>query len=341
MHAISRVPGVQARLVHLIPSRDLQGPRTIDHDGITVHRIPFDPQNPVSWLGVRTPLQRALAGSDVVHSMAISSLIALGISGVQVPWVHTEHWSALTTPESVSSSLLRASIPIFRRLEKLPDVVTAVCEFLARPLREERGNNRVEIVPCVVEPISLAPRRDRSDGVLRLFATGSLIPRKDPLVAVETLKLLVEDGLDAHLDWLGDGPLRNETLSLAKQLGVRERVTLHGFVSPDRVMSLINQEADLFFGPTRADNFFVGAAEAILSGCPVVLGSTGGQGEYVSPTVGELVSVQDPTAYAEAIKSVIERTEGMTSEQIAATIGERFSSERVGAEYADIYKSLL
>lgn len=337
--AIAAQPDVELRLIHLIPARDVVGPARIVYEGLDVLRIPFDPKDPRTWLGVRRPLAAALEGSDLVHSMAISSLIALRTVRVPAPWVHTEHWSALTTPSSVSG-VLRRTIPLFRRLLRRPDLVTAVVDFLARPIREERGGRPVAVIPCIVDPIETAPRRSREDGALHLFSTGGLIGRKDPHVAVRTVRELRDRGVDARLHWLGDGPERASTEELAAELGVSEAVTLHGIVAPDEVMRTISREGDLFFGPTRADNFFVGAAEAILAGRPVVLGSTGGQGEYVDPAIGELVDVQDPVLYADAIQRVDERTRKLSSEEIAGTIGDRFSSPVVGAAYRAVYGSL-
>src|SRR5699024_11803290 len=67
-------------------------------------------------------------------------------------------------------------------------------------------------------------------GALRMVSTGGLIPRKDPLIAVEVLAQLVERGVDAHLEWLGEGPLRQDTSALAAQLQVSDRLSLPGSV---------------------------------------------------------------------------------------------------------------
>src|SRR5699024_10958252 len=158
----------------------------------------------------------------------------------------------------------RTGLPALSRLLTLPDRVTAVCEFLAHPIRQVRGSAPTDIIPCIVEPGAVTPRRDRSDGALRMVSTGGLIPRKDPLIAVEVLAQLVERGVDAHLEWLGEGPLRQDTSALAAQLQVSDRLSLPGSVDGAGVREALGR-ADLFFGPTRADNFFVSAAEATVA----------------------------------------------------------------------------
>src|SRR5699024_5147646 len=202
-----------------------------------------------------------------------------------------------------------------------------------RPIREIRGERATAVVPCIVEPGQVAQRRDRSDGALRLVSTGGLIERKDPLLAVEVLARLVSRGVDAHLEWLGEGPLRGAVEELARERGVEGRLALPGSRSSAEVREALGR-ADLFFGPTRADNFFVSAAEAIVAGRPVVLGATGGQGEYVQPQVGALVDRQDATAYTEAILEVDARTRTLPAQDIADTIGSAFSEATVGAAYA-------
>ncbi len=324
------------RLVHLVPPRDDDGTRRLVHEGIDVLRIPMDPRRPDQVLRAAGQLRRALRGAGLVHSMAFSALLPLAVHRPRCPWVHTEHWSALTTPETLPA-LARLGLPALSQLLRMPDRVTAVCEFLARPLRAVRGDRPTDVVPCIVEPGPVTPRRNRADGTLRLVSTGGLIPRKDPLIAVETLARLVEDGVDARLEWLGDGPLREETLARAQQLGVAERLELPGTVDGAGVRAALAR-SDLFFGPTRADNFFVSAAEAIVSGRPVVLGATGGQGEYVREEVGALVEVQDAAAYAAAIRDVDARTRSLDAQRIADTIGDAFSSSTVGEGYARVHR---
>lgn len=329
----------EVRVVHLVPPQDDDGTRRLVHEGVEVLRIPMAPSRPETVIGAARQLGAALQGSDLVHSMAFSSLLPLVLRRPPVPWVHTEHWSALTTPQTLPTGA-RATLPMLTRALRAPDRVTAVCEFLADPIRRVRRDRPTEVVPCIVEPGPLSPRRDRTDGALRLVSTGGLIERKDPLVAVRTLAELVRRGIDAHLTWLGDGPLREATADLAVELGVSDRLVLPGNRNGAEVRAALG-DSDLFFGPTRADNFFVSAAEAIVAGRPVVLGSTGGQGEYTDPAIGDLVPVQDPVAYADAIQGVDDRTRALTCEQIAGTIGDAFSSETVAGGYRDAYRRAL
>lgn len=327
------------RVVHLVPPQDDDGTRRVSHEGFGVLRIPMDPRNPITVAAAARALPAALAGADLVHTMAFSSLLPFAARRPRLPWVHTEHWSALTTPATLPVPA-RAALPALKHLLKRADRVTAVCDFLAVPIRRVRGTRPTDIVPCIVDPHPLVPRRPRDDGRLLLVSTGGLIERKDPIVAIETVAELVRRGTDVHLTWLGEGPLRAAAEKRARELGVSGRVDLPGSRSNAQVRDALGA-ADLFFGPTRADNFFVSAAEAIVAGRPVVLGATGGQGEYTQPEVGALVDVQDPVAYADAVLAVDARTRDLSSADIAATIGDAFSTPVVGDGYRQTYEAAL
>lgn len=326
-------------VVHLVAPH-LTDPReadvdTIDHDGLRVHRIVMSPQRPIQIRRARRLLEPLLAGADLVHTMAFPTLLAFARSRPGAPWVHTEHWSGLTTPATLPATW-RLALPALRPLLGRPDVVTAVCDYLARPIRAARQGKPTEIVPCIVPaPAALAPRRP-AGRALELVSVGGLIDRKDPLLAVRTLAELVARGHDARLTWAGTGPLHDDVAALAVDLAVADRLTLLGTVDVDGVRAALDA-ADLFFLPTKADNFCVSAAEALVHGRPVVVGATGGQGEYIDTSVGELVGRQNVRAYADAIERVVTTTSELSAEEVAATIGDRFSPETVRRGYRDVY----
>lgn len=315
------------------------GADTVDRDGITVRRFVMSPQRPDQMAAARRALDPLIGRSDVVHTMAFSTLLPFAVRRPDRPWVHTEHWSGLTTPSTLPLAW-RLALPALKPLLRRPDVVTAVCDYLARPVRAVRSGPTT-LVPCIVPPVAdLAPRRPLDHRPLELVGVGGLVDRKDPLLAVEVVAELGRRGLDTRLTWAGSGPLRDETLALAARLGVSDRVNLLGSVDTAGVGAALDA-ADLFFLPTKADNFCVSAAEALVHGRPVVVGATGGQGEYIEPHVGELVAEQTVDAYASTVQRVATATAPLSAEEIAGTIGDRFSAEAVQRGYADAYERAL
>jgi L-malate glycosyltransferase len=324
-------------VLHLAPpSAAASAPDTEDVDGVRVVRVAMDPRRLDHVLRAARAFRRweKELRPDVVHSMAFSSLLPLALRRPDTPWVHTEHWSGLTAPDTVGP-LWRLIAPLTRVL-RLPGVVTAVCEYLARPIRDIRKDRPTLVVPCIVplaEP--LTPRREGASP-LRLVAVGGLIDRKDPLTAVETVAELGRRGVVARLSWVGDGPLRRAVRDRARVAGVDDRVELVGSVPAEAVGTHVD-EADVFLLPTRADNFCTAAAEALAHGRPVVVGHRGGQAEYVDDEVGALVYDQDAAAYADAVVAVRDRLEGVPAERIAARVGTRFSEDVVLSGYEQAY----
>ncbi|WRS30234.1 glycosyltransferase [Actinomycetaceae bacterium MB13-C1-2] len=328
--------GLDVRVVHL--DRDLEAgtSRLSRCDGVQLLRIGMDPANPVSVAKAQAHLRAALKGSDIVHSHAISALPVVSMSRGRIPWIHTEHWSALSSPDS-ASLLLQAVRPAFASLLRLPDVVVAESERLAEPIRRFRGSRPVEIIPCIVPaPRTLAPYRD-AEPTMRLMSTGGVIDRKNPLLAVRTLFELSRRGIDASLRWIGDGDQREEAVALARELGVE--AYFPGSGSPSDVEEAL-AAADIFFGPTKGENFFVAAAEALVNGRPICASDQGGHVEYADPRFCEIVVDQTPEAYAEALIRLRDKTSSVSAEQISNSVAARFSPESVATMYSDIYERI-
>lgn len=338
--------GNQVDMIHLVAPRLFDGRKKYRLGNIRVQVIPMNPKNPLSILKARWQLRKHWQHHDLIHSMAISALLPLVIKRPPKTWIHTEHWSVLTTASTLGP-VMRALVPVAKSMLKRPDLVTAVCEFLARPIREIRGEKPLEIVGCIVKrPEKLVERRkakisdftgENPDSVLKLVSIGGLVDRKDPLLAVQTIKALQARGVQASLTWVGEGPLREAVQSLAVELGISDRVHLLGIMPVEQVYEQLGK-ADLFFGPTKADNFFVSCAEGLSAGRPVVVGSNGGHGEYTDPAVGTLVDDANAQTYAQAIIDTWIRSEGKSAKDISYTLGQQFEPETIGAKYSELYQ---
>ncbi|HEV7148481.1 MAG TPA: glycosyltransferase family 4 protein [Pedococcus sp.] len=325
----------EVTVVHLAPRAAYASAPAHETDGsLRVLRLPLDWRRPVQVLRAVRTLAAMSAEVDLVHSMAFSSLIPLALRRPARPWVHTEHWSGISAPWSLPPGL-RQVTPRLASLLALPDVVAPVCEFLATAIRPRRGRP-TRVVPCIVDRPTPTPARRPVGEVVRLVSVGGLVPGKDPVTAVRTVAELRARGVSCQLTWVGGGPLASEVLEVAEAEGVANLVELVGAVSPQEVARYL-AEADVFLLPTRHENFCVSAAEALASGRPVVIGSCGGQAEYVDQRVGELVHEQTPGAYAEAVQNVLLRLAEVPAEEFSNRVEERFSVDTVRRGYHEVY----
>lgn len=190
------------------------------------------------------------------------------------------------------------------------------------------------IVPL---PESLTPLADLKS--LQLVSVGALNSRKSPDIAVRTLRILRDRGIDASLTWVGDGPLRGEITRLIDELNLKSRVNLAGSVKPDEVPRYLS-DANLFLLPTQAETFYLGAAEALAAGRPVVLGGNGGQRDFVKPPYGLLVDdSHNPVAYADAIMEQVGNSQGKPAEFFQGAIRE-FSDKDFARRMNALYREL-
>lgn len=311
---------------------------------VLVERWPMDPARPDHLWRAARRIAELSEHADVVHSMAVSALAPTWRGRRDgIPWVHTEHWSGLLAPDTLTLGLRAARTGILKLLQA-PDVVAVVSQGLAQGVRQVRSKP-VVVIPNIVDPPAEAhPRRAPETALserdeLRLIGIGGLIDRKDPLRAVQTASALRQRGIPAHLTWVGDGPLRTTVRVAAAQRGVPLRLV--GNQVPARVWDEL-AAADLLLLPTRAETFCVVAAEALAAGRPVVVGDVIGPRDFVEPPTGVLVAPgASPVAWADAVEEVWRSAGAVAAVEIAAPIRERFSAEAHADRVDQVYRSLM
>lgn len=338
--------GHDVRVVHVRLGTTLAMPRPASGlwEGTPVRRVAADPKRPASVLAASRTLAKEMAWADVVHTMAFSSILVTmfpwavrTLTGRSTAWVHTEHWNGVVNPSSVS--------PVWEKLSgvravlRLPHVVTGVTGQLTREMQRFARPHAAMVVPCVVKARgAVVPAPFGTP--LRLAAVGGLIGRKRPLEAVRTIGWLRDHGTEAHMTWVGEGPLRTECEALIAELGLENQVTLTGSVRPADVAGHLSQ-ADLFFLPTAQENFFTSAAEALAAGRAVVATRVGGFSDYANATNSRLVDEVTPESLGRAVLDARDAFKDVPAEDIADPVLERFSPEAVGELFDRAYTTAL
>ena len=337
-HAASMAAaGHDIRVVHLVAAHVDDGTRRTRVMGVPVVRLPMTPSRPHEVLAARRALGTLTAGSDIVHTHAISTLMPYALRRPREPWLHTEHWSGLANGGAALGTIARAGAQVVLRLERRPDVVTTV----SADLRAYRPHGEILTVPNeVTRPSRPAERRAVQLGrdVLQIVGVGGLIERKRPDLAVRTVAALTELGVPARLTWVGDGPLAEHCTALAQSLNVDLELTGQ---LPDDLVGEVLSVNDLFLVPTMAETFFLGAAEALAAGRPVVTSDRGAHTSFLDPSVTEIVSQDDPLTWARAVIDVMHRCEGLTAQDIQDTLPRAFSPEEVAGAYGRAYEAAI
>jgi len=176
----------------------------------------------------------------------------------------------------------------------------------------------------------------------RILCIGRLVPAKGFDLALRALPALAVAHPALSLAIAGAGPERSRLESLAGELGVAERVSFEGWISPERVPARM-AEASLVVLPSRQEGLPVVAVEAAWSGRPIVAADVSGMREVVAHGLtGFLVPAGDQDALARSIDQIVgdpARARGMGREarRLAAR---RFSLSGMLDAYESLYERL-
>ncbi len=151
----------------------------------------------------------------------------------------------------------------------------------------------------------------------------------------------VGEDIEAKLVLVGDGDERPAALSLAAELGLKDKVVFLG--KQDNVEELIPC-ADVLLLPSADESFGLVALEAMSCGVPVVGSRTGGLPEVVADGVcGFLHPVGDVDAMASSALALLEDRELMARFRLAGRQRalDHFDERAIIVQYEDYYKKIL
>lgn len=141
--------------------------------------------------------------------------------------------------------------------------------------------------------------------------------------------------------WLvGDGPAREETAKLARDLGIGDRVRFVGFVPRDEVDAYY-AAADLFVFASMTETQGLVVSEAMAHGLPAVVVVGGGAGAAVRDGENGFLVKNDAETIANAIlKSTDEETLARLSAEAARSV-RGFTSAETTDRVLDVYREVL
>jgi glycosyltransferase involved in cell wall biosynthesis len=155
-----------------------------------------------------------------------------------------------------------------------------------------------------------APPTDRGSKTFDLLWVGIFLRRKALPLALEALSQVKD--LPVRLLIAGDGPMRNQWVSLVRRLGLEDRTQFLGRVDW-REMPALYQRADAFIFTSLKDSFATQVIEAMSQSLPILTLDHFGFGEFVPSSAGIKVPVSNPqetvAALAQAIRRLVESPE--------------------------------
>ncbi len=168
---------------------------------------------------------------------------------------------------------------------------------------------------------------------LRILTVGRLNKQKAYPVAIEALKLLREEGLDARWYVLGEGEERKALEQKIRDLSLEGEFLLPGAVENPYPYF---KQTDLYVHATAYEGKSIAIQEAQTLACPIIVSDIISNRQQVTNEVDGLVAELTPRAIADAIRDLAEHPDK------ARRLGERASMRKIAYEEdMELLKSLI
>ena len=139
-----------------------------------------------------------------------------------------------------------------------------------------------------------------------LFA-GRMIANKNLDLLIEAVALLAGEGARVTVSLVGDGPELFNLINLAKELGVHNQITFHGFLSNNEDVWGLMKKCAVFISPSTREGFGFSVMEAHFAGARLVIADhpNNAATHYLNELDGvTLVSESSARAFADAIRDL-------------------------------------
>lgn len=177
-------------------------------------------------------------------------------------------------------------------------------------------------------------------GLRTITFIGRLDHLKGVYVLIEALRKLKDDGVDAHLNVIGDGPDRDKLQNLSRDVGLNDSISFCGAV--EEIIPYL-QKAALFVLPSLSEGLSNVLLEAMACGLPIVATRVGGNIDLIRDGEnGILVEPENSKQLSEAIKKVLQDKDLAQKLGIEArkTAEEKFSMDTITDNYVSVYQEL-
>ncbi|HUM66940.1 MAG TPA: N-acetyl-alpha-D-glucosaminyl L-malate synthase BshA, partial [Chitinophagaceae bacterium] len=150
----------------------------------------------------------------------------------------------------------------------------------------------------------------------------------------------VNQKIPSKLLFVGDGPERQTTEELSRNLGVYDNVR---FVGKQEQMEDILAIADLFLLTSEYESFGLAALEAMAAGVPVVSTNAGGLGEIMIPgETGFMADVGDVDTMSRQAMDILKKDETLNKFKAhAAAHARKYDISNIIPQYEQLYERFL
>lgn len=199
----------------------------------------------------------------------------------------------------------------YRRYEVADGLIVPSDRAAQRLMAVGLPGDRLHVVRCCVEVPRVRPMPcpARSKLPVRCVAVGRLVPKKAPLLLLQSFAGACIPGSHLTLDLVGDGPLMPDVRRFIDQHSLADHVTVHGRLPHEEALALVRQ-ADIMLHHAvtssidgDAEGLPVSIIEAMSAGVPVIATRHEGIPELINDGInGVLIGERDVHGMSLAIE---------------------------------------
>jgi L-malate glycosyltransferase len=278
---------------------------------------------------------------DLVHLNVLykAGLFALELKErYKIPYIVTEHWTAFLPINPLRFTFFEKwSI---RKIAKEAALICPVSLDLTKALQSFGLSGPFEVVPNVVDTALFDSKVLAPSATKKILHISSLNdPHKNVSGLLRTTQQLSLLRNDFSLSIVGHYYL-DRYQQMIEELGLSTIVTLHGTVPHEEIATLM-QAHDFFVLFSNFENLPCVIIEAQASGLPVVATDVGGVSEMVNEKNGLLVPAGDEKALLKKLNQMLDTLSEYDRDAIRAQAIQRYSYEKVGERFKNIYEEVL
>ncbi len=269
---------------------------------------------------------------DVAHAhfCDIAASFSIIAKKNDIPFVTTEHYSKLHT-NNVEKSVLRKAITAYSASKE----IIAVSKSLAASIFENTGY-RATVIPNIVDTKTFdVSKRHKSAAPFTFISAGHLKRVKGMDILLNAFCRCKDKS--SKLIIMGDGVEKNNLMTIAKELGVHDRVEFTGEYKRQEFQHNLEM-ANCFVLASRSETFGVVYVEAMAAGVPVIGTKCGGPDEIITPETGILVPPENTDKLVFAMDQMIERWDKYDSEFISSYAKGKYGEQAIVGQLNMIYK---
>jgi len=258
----------------------------------------------------------------------------------RIPLIITEHWTGYLAEDGRYARQSAIIKKITRTLFSKARKCSVVSEYFMDILSDWKLIDRRRL--SIVYNILAIPTEDvvkKEENDLKGLYVGSLNDtHKNISVLINAVEIVSHKYPSFTMTLVGGGDETEHFMQMASAKGLLNTVIFFkGFV-PNNQLTEIYRAHGFFILTSNFETFNIAAAEAMLSGLPVVSTRCGGPTEFVNEKTGIWIDHTNADETANAIIKLIENRSAFDARSIALQTREKFSYNKILEQLKELYR---